>query len=378
MNCLVCGFLGHRKHMVGTTQYVKTLFENPPENVSYCLPTSLKTWFQDSPHFSFLLNQEAVDASVTRYHTCIRPVTDLLKWDVSELEKIRLKPGTEVDVTFSIFKLMIPSKKPHIAYLNTDYLLTKDPASRNNFSETIHMNTPLAKLYKKTILKKIAEAKNTRKLLFRSETAMEKTLKEHPSLADKSCVHYPALELPEFVCRRDDGVVRLCFVGGDWMHKGLMLLLDVFNGLSKKYDLKLTVVTDSSFAVVEAGSNVRVFHNLPHDSVFPGIYSEADVFVLPSMRELFGVSALEAMACGLPVVMSETYAAAEIVDDGVTGYLTPYGDAKLLQERLVELIEDGSLRRRMGDAGRRKAGEKFSVEAFKAKLSQVFEECSRS
>lgn len=77
-------------------------------------------------------------------------------------------------------------------------------------------------------------------------------------------------------------------------------------------------------------------------------YSAADMVVVPSHYESFGMVALEAMACGAPVVASETGGLAFLVKDGETGFHVPTSDAGALAQRLKLLAEDDGLRERLG------------------------------
>ena len=77
-------------------------------------------------------------------------------------------------------------------------------------------------------------------------------------------------------------------------------------------------------------------------------YSAADMVVVPSHYESFGMVALEAMACGAPVVASETGGLAFLVKDGETGFHVPTADAEALAARLKLLAEDDALRTRLG------------------------------
>jgi D-inositol-3-phosphate glycosyltransferase len=77
-------------------------------------------------------------------------------------------------------------------------------------------------------------------------------------------------------------------------------------------------------------------------------YSAAEAVIVPSHYESFGLVALEAMACGTPVVASETGGLAYLVKDGETGFHVPAGDAAALAERLQMLLQDGELGRRLG------------------------------
>ena len=80
-------------------------------------------------------------------------------------------------------------------------------------------------------------------------------------------------------------------------------------------------------------------------------YVAADVTVLPSYYESFGMVALEAMACGSPVIASRVGGLATTVRDGVTGFLVRDGDADALAERIDALVDDPDLRYRLGREG---------------------------
>ena len=81
----------------------------------------------------------------------------------------------------------------------------------------------------------------------------------------------------------------------------------------------------------------------------PYYYSAAEVVVVPSHYESFGMVALEAMACGTPVVASQVGGLAYLVQDGQTGYTVPVDDPAALADRLLSLLSNPGLRQRMGE-----------------------------
>ncbi len=106
----------------------------------------------------------------------------------------------------------------------------------------------------------------------------------------------------------------------------------------------------------------------------PGIMSCGDVFLFPSEIESFGLAPLEAMACEMPVVASDSGGIPEVVLHGEHGYLAPVGDVDAMGGYAVKLGRDPELRARMGTAGRRRAVEVFSPEAAVARYEALYRE----
>jgi N-acetyl-alpha-D-glucosaminyl L-malate synthase BshA len=94
----------------------------------------------------------------------------------------------------------------------------------------------------------------------------------------------------------------------------------------------------------------------------PEVLRQSALFLLPSETESFGLAALEAMACGLPVVASNVGGIPEVVVDGEVGLLAPAGDVAAMARHARRLLTDEALRRRFGEAARRRAETCFRLE----------------
>ena len=98
----------------------------------------------------------------------------------------------------------------------------------------------------------------------------------------------------------------------------------------------------------------------------------ADVFLLPSRQESFGLVALEAMSAGVPVVAANVGGLPEVVADGKTGFLRDPDDAAGMAEAVLRLLGDDALRARFARAGRRLAVARFGVEEGVARYERVY------
>ena len=99
----------------------------------------------------------------------------------------------------------------------------------------------------------------------------------------------------------------------------------------------------------------------------------ADVFLLPSELESFGLSALEAMACEVPVVGSDAGGLPEVVKHAETGFLLPVGDIDGMAARSIEILKDEEHRRCLGQAGRRRAAALFGSDRVVTQYERFYE-----
>lgn len=116
-----------------------------------------------------------------------------------------------------------------------------------------------------------------------------------------------------------------------------------------------------------------VFHFAKHRKDVPSVLKSMDCFVLASHWEGFSLSVLEAMAVGLPVIVSRVSGAAEAVLDGVTGYVVPIGDTQSLAVAMGKMIENPQDAKSFGKIGRQCFQQKFTMERMVKEIEHLYE-----
>jgi glycosyltransferase involved in cell wall biosynthesis len=186
-----------------------------------------------------------------------------------------------------------------------------------------------------------------------------------------------------FCAPRDIKGPLVLYVGRLAQNKRMELVIEAMPDLLEEApDLTLVVVGPDDGAgdgwkalAVELGVDSRVrFEGFLSEEDLLSAYSAADLFVLPSDWEAFGIVLLEAMACRTPCVVSDRGGPQEVVQDGGTGLVVPYGDKDAWKGALLELLGDPGRRRQMGEAGRRRALDEFSWSSVVDRVEQVYQE----
>jgi N-acetyl-alpha-D-glucosaminyl L-malate synthase BshA len=122
----------------------------------------------------------------------------------------------------------------------------------------------------------------------------------------------------------------------------------------------------------ELGINEHVLFLGKHQSV-EELLACADLFLLPSEGESFGLAALEAMACGAPVVASNAGGLPEVVDHGESGFLHPVGDVDAMAESAIRVLRDDQLHASLVSAGLDVARGRFSAEAVVPRYEALYQ-----
>lgn len=106
----------------------------------------------------------------------------------------------------------------------------------------------------------------------------------------------------------------------------------------------------------------------------PEAYAAADVFVLPSIFESFGIALIEAQASGKPVIGTRVGGAPEALQENRTGFLVNPADSKQLGEAIIRVLSDKKLARQMGENGRNFVKERFDVQKIVDRITSVYDE----
>ena len=221
-------------------------------------------------------------------------------------------------------------------------------------------------LFRKVITKFMANSQETKRTILANNPLMVPE--------DKIKVIYNGVYLPRYntdippLYQSDEQEIILGSAGRLSEEKGHFYLLEM-----------LSVLKDDrlKFKLLIAGEG-RLLHSLQRKArkleiedrvVFlgfveqmPAFFNSIDIFLLTSLYEGFGYVIAEAMASRKPVVAFDIKSSAEIVEHGVTGYLTSRRDIQELAQRVRDLANDITLRQKMGNAGRQRAEELFSFE----------------
>jgi glycosyltransferase involved in cell wall biosynthesis len=174
-----------------------------------------------------------------------------------------------------------------------------------------------------------------------------------------------------------DETFTLLLIGNDWRKKGLRTLLEALTQLTD-LGIHLVVVTNEAAAVSQAVAQYRELrekvHILPPRKDVEFYYAAADAYVGPSLEDTFALPAAEAMACGLPVIISARAGAADICHDGVDALvLSDPKDTRALATMIRRLCADEPFRAHLGVEAA-KTARQYTWEGNGRELMAIFEE----
>ena len=194
--------------------------------------------------------------------------------------------------------------------------------------------------------------------------------------------------LPEFIKNKKQGlgIPSDCLVIGIVARmvreKGFLDLFEAFSLVKKEFsDTVLLVVGETDwekkdYITPQAAEKYRIENAtffLGERTDMPELYSIMDIFVLPTYREGFPVTLMEAAAMGRAVIATNITGCRDVVEDGKTGLLVAPGDPRALANALVTLIRSPELRQKMGEMARKKALRDFDEKDFYSKQKKIYQ-----
>jgi L-malate glycosyltransferase len=184
---------------------------------------------------------------------------------------------------------------------------------------------------------------------------------------------------PLAVPRRDRSRKRLVHVSNFRPVKRIGALIEVFRRVRQQIPATLVLVGDGPEM---PGARAQIAATgLEQDVEYAGevldvvgLFATSDLFLLPSATESFGLAALEAMACEVPVIASRVGGLPEVIDDGISGFLHEPEDFDGMVASAVRLLTDDELHRRVAQAGRAVAVERYSADRVVPRYEAAYEQ----
>ena len=156
-------------------------------------------------------------------------------------------------------------------------------------------------------------------------------------------------------------------------------VIDIFEKVSAKLPAKLLLIGEGPDTILarrqitKKGLTDKVIF-LGNQNRVEAILPCADLFLLPSEEESFGLAALEALACGVPVIGTSGTGLVEVVDDEVNGYLLSVGDTTSMADKAVKLLQDETKLKKFKESASRMVAKKFKAKKIVTQYENYYEE----
>lgn len=160
--------------------------------------------------------------------------------------------------------------------------------------------------------------------------------------------------------------------------KRLHDVIEVFAKIAAEMPARLLLIGDGpererAFQLARKLNVMDRTYFLGKQNMIERYYAIADLLLFPSEYESFGVTALEAMSCGLPVVATLGSGLGEVVEDGNTGFLRPVGDVNALSEACITILKNEQMAKDMGAEGRRRAVNCFQAQSITRSYMSLYD-----
>jgi len=271
----------------------------------------------------------------------------------------------------------------HTHYSSTVTLLMKRLYPELTFSLTVHGPDEVEDPVGFSLREKLREASLVMAISHYAKSQLMRY--SEPEEWDRIVVSYlgtPPVEAPKRAERPPGEPVRFLCVGRLAPVKGQQVLIEAAALLKRRgvrFQVSLAGGGPSANALAEAVQRFEVedcvtLEGRVSDARLQELYQQADVFVLPSFAEGVPGVLMEAMVTGLPCISTGVNGVPELITSGEEGLLVPPADVEGLARAMAALSQDAALRRRLGEAGRRKVLTQFNLQTNVARLAAVFYE----
>lgn len=160
-------------------------------------------------------------------------------------------------------------------------------------------------------------------------------------------------------------------------------VITIFNAVNKKIPSKLLLIGDGPDQ--RLAQKLASKYGIINKIFFMGLQSNigkllpiADIFLLPSEKEGFNLSALEAMTCGVPVVVSRAGGMPEMIEDGKEGFLSDIGDIDTMVKKTIEILSSPKLAKTLSQNAQKKVKDNFTPEIIVDQYEKLYEQVLRS
>jgi glycosyltransferase involved in cell wall biosynthesis len=311
-------------------------------------------------------------------HILETDLVGILLYTIFGMNKFRkLLKQNDYDLTHSFFSIpagiisLFGNKVygiPYVVSLRGSDVPNYDPYKLNYIHK---ISKPLTKLIWKNAIKTVALSNGLKDI----------ALKTDPTL--NFAVVYNGIDTTIFkrLKRKNESEnVKLICVARLLKRKGIHHLLLALSQMNLN-NVELLIVGTGNFENELKGLSAKFnlnktvsFFGYCNNYKLPELYSGADIFVLPSLTESFGIVFAEAMACGLPIIGTTAGGIPEVVRNGENGVLVPPGNVNKLKNALVKLINNNELRKKMGEKSIKIVQENFTWNKIAKDYLQIYEE----
>lgn len=328
-----------------------------------------------------LAKDKAYPPGFPQFHVHYLPIRKGLRWYVSNFVWPHYLKKIEKECGFDLLRIhSLRFTGPGVLWFNQN--------SKKKYPIVCHHHhidpDPLNPLIEKRVIEKsdmliTGSEFSKRQLISEFSTNPDKITVVPYGIDEKFAPQAPNLELKKKLGLKNEKI--LLFLAGLKKRKKVFFLIDIFEELKKNFkeDVKLIIV--GSGTLKSSLEEYVCSKQLSNDVIFTGYipeadkihyYSLADIFVFPSEMEGFGFSPAEAMACGKPVVQSNSGSLPEIVIDQEQGYCVP-NEVSDFVSKIIELLKNKTKANQMGSEGAKRAKSIFQWPIAAKKTLAVYQ-----